>query len=337
MDKVAIIGLGLIGTSLGMALKKAGAEVQITGHDKSGSSSSQASKMGAVDKTEWNLIRAVEGASVVIIATPVKTIGEVMQQIASVLEEGCIVTDTGSTKASVLQWAEEYLPRTVSFVGGHPMAGKEISGPSGAEADLFRDVPYCILPGKHAERGAVDAIVNMVEMTGAKPYFIDPVEHDSYVAAVSHLPMVLSTMLVKVTSQSPSWSEISRLASTGYRDITRLAAQDPEMNQDICLTNPEGLVYWIDEFIKELYKFRGNIKDGDDSLFQTFDATWEARDRWMQNKVSAPSSIPPVQIPTTAESMGGMFLGDRAAGRVREMFDWYKEKNSDKRRGGGKK
>ncbi|MBI2856207.1 MAG: prephenate dehydrogenase/arogenate dehydrogenase family protein [Chloroflexi bacterium] len=331
MYKVSIIGLGLIGTSLGLALKKAGVEVEITGHDKERGSSNQASKMGATDKTEWNLIRAVEGARLVIIATPVQAIGEVMKQINSVLEEGCIVTDTGSTKANVLQWADEYLPRTVSFVGGHPLAGKEVSGPYGAEADLFQDAPYCILPSKHADSDAVKAVVHMTEIIGAKPYFIDPVEHDSYVGAVSHLPMVLSTMLVKVTSESPSWPEISRLASTGYRDISRLAAQDPEMNRDICLTNQEGLVYWIDEFIKELYKFRGRIKEGDASLFQTFDAAWEARDRWMQNKVTAPSVAPPVQTPTTFESMGGMILGDRAAGKVREIFDWYTD---DKRRKG---
>ena len=332
MDKLAIIGLGLIGTSIGLALKKAGVDVEIVGHDKHPDPSSMSYRMGAVDKTEWNLIRTVEEAGMIILATPVQAIGETMQQIAPVLQPGCVVTDTGSTKGNVLKWAEEYLPQNVNFVGGHPMAGREFSGPSAATPDLFQESPYCILPGKNSTSEAVQSVVAMAEIIGAKSYFLDPVEHDSYVGAVSHLPMILSTVLVNVTSGSPAWPEIASLASTGYRDVTRLASQDPEMNRDICVTNSEGLVYWVDEFIKELYKLRGNIKEGDDSLFQTFDNAWEARDRWIQKKVTAPNSNPLPTTPSTTETIGGMFLGDRAAGKIREMFDWYGDDGKRKRR-----
>jgi prephenate dehydrogenase len=270
----------------------------------------------------------------VVLAVPIGAMQEVMELIGPELDEGCVVTDTGSTKAAVLQWAEQHLPTTVSFVGGHPMAGKEISGPEGAEAELFRGATYCVVPGKNVQEEAVGAVVRMIETVGAKPYFIDPVEHDSYVGAVSHLPMVLSAVLVKLTSSSPSWPEISRLASSGYRDVTRLASGSPDLNRDICVTSPEGVVYWIDEFIKELYAFRGLVKEGGSKpLEQAFDAAWEARDRWLQNKVAAPPSIPPVDIPTTAEALGGMLVGDRASSRLREMLDWFKDDNKRKRRG----
>ena len=221
MSKITIIGLGLIGTSIGMALRKAKVNVEVIGHDRDRGSANQAQKMGATDKNEWNLISAVEDAMIVIIATPVKTIEDVMQQIAPVLKEGCIVTDTGSTKATVLQWASKHLPPHVQFIGGHPMAGKETSGPHGAEASLFEGAKYCILPGKGSNAQSAQTIVEMAEIIGAVPYFLDPVEHDSYVAAISHLPMLLSSVLVKITSDSPAWPEMARLASTGYRDLSR--------------------------------------------------------------------------------------------------------------------
>ena len=330
MSKITIIGLGLIGTSIGMALRKAKVNVEVIGHDRDRGSANQAQKMGATDKNEWNLISAVEDAMIVIIATPVKTIEDVMQQIAPVLKEGCIVTDTVSTKATVLQWASKHLPPHVQFIGGHPMAGKATSGPHGAEASLFEGAKYCILPGKGSNAQSAQTIVEMAEIIGAVPYFLDPVEHDSYVAAISHRPMLLSAVLVKITSDSPAWPEMARLASTGYRDISRLASQDPEMNRDICLTNPDGVVYWIDDFIKEIYRFRGLIKDGDDSLFQTFDDIWVARDRLMQNRVPLPSADARINIPSASESMTGMVMGDRAAGKIQEMFDWYNRDHDSK-------
>jgi prephenate dehydrogenase len=339
VDKITIIGMGLIGSSLGMALKRAKVSAEIVGSDADRGVANRAQRAGASDSTEANPLSAIRGARLVILATPIGAIGELLKLFGPELEEGCVVTDTGSTKAEVLRWAEQYLPNTVNFVGGHPMAGKEASGPEAAQADLFEGATYCIVPGKHADEQAVGTVVKMVETVGAKPYFIDPVEHDSYVAAVSHLPLVLSTVLMKLTSSSPSWPEISRLASTGFRDISRLASGDPEMSRDICLTNQEGITYWIDQFIKELNAFRGLVQEGGERpLGRAFDAAWEARDRWLQNKITAPSSNPQVQIPTTAEKMGGLFLGDRAAGRIKEMLEWQKgdnDKNEKKRKGSG--
>ena len=234
-----------------MALKKAQVKAEIVGSDRDRGVANRAQKMGGADSTEPNPLRAVKGAKVVVIATPIRTIEDVMKLIAPELEEGCVVTDTGSTKVSVLQWAEEHLPSSVSFVGGHPMAGKEMSGPDAAQADLFQGATYCLMPARNTGQDALGSVVAMVEAMGAKPYFIDPVEHDSFVGAVSHLPMILSTVLTRLTSGSPSWPEIARLASSGYRDVSRLAAQEPTMNRDICLTNQDGLTHWIDEFIKE--------------------------------------------------------------------------------------
>jgi prephenate dehydrogenase len=332
VDKITIVGMGLIGSSLGLALKKAKVEAEIVGTDRDRAVAARARKAGACDSTENNPLKAVRGSKLVILATPIGAIQELMKLYGPELEEGTIVTDTGSTKAEVLRWAEQYLPNTIDFVGGHPMAGKELSGPDAAEADLFQGATYCVIPGKGADPEAVHSVTQMAETVGAKPYFIDAVEHDSYVAAVSHLPMVLSAVLVKLNSGSSSWPEISKLASNGFRDVSRLASGNPEMSRDICLTNQAGLIHWIDLFINELHDFKDLIQEGGERpLGRAFDDAWEARDRWLQNKIFAPSATPPVDIPTTAETMGGMLMGDRAAGRVREMLNWQRDGDPKKK------
>ncbi len=329
MDRIAIVGMGLIGSSLGMALKKAEVGMEIVGTDRDRAVAARAQRAGASDRTENNPLAAIRGAKIVILATPIGGIHDLLQLFGPELEAGTIVTDTGSTKVEVLRWAEEYLPSSVDFVGGHPMAGKELSGPEAAEADLFQDATYCIIPGNGADQVAVRVVTQLAEVVGAKPYFIDAAEHDSYVAAVSHLPLVLSTVLVRLNSGNPAWPEVAKLASGGFRDVSRLAAGSPEMSRDICMTNRESISRWIDRFIEELNTFRDLVQEGDQrTVGRAFDNAWEARDRWMQNKIAARSAIPAVDLPTTAESMGGLIMGDRAAGRLRQMLEWQ---NDDKK------
>ena len=331
MDKITIVGMGLIGSSLGLALKKAKVDAEIVGTDRDRGVTARAKRAGACDTIENNPLKAIRGSKLVILATPIGAIQELMKLYGPELEDGTIVTDTGSTKTEVLRWAEQYLPSTVNFVGGHPMAGKELSGPEAADADLFQGATYCVIPGKGADPDAVHAVIQMAETVGAKPYFIGALEHDSYVAAVSHLPMVLSTVLVKLNAASPFWPEISKLAANGFRDVSRLASGNPEMSRDICLTNQEGLVHWIDQFIMELIDCKGLVQEGEEKpLGRAFDDAWEARDRWLQNKITAPSASTPIDIPTTAETMAGMVMGDRAAGRVKEMLKWQKDGNEKK-------
>ena len=148
MAKLAIIGTGLIGTSLALALKKANLkDVELVGTDSDGSARRGAEKSKAFHKIENRLMPAVQDAEIVVLATPVMAMKELMEVIGPGLPESCLVTDVGSSKRLVLDWAEQYLPKTVNFVGGHPMAGKETAGPENADADLFRGKAYCVVPG----------------------------------------------------------------------------------------------------------------------------------------------------------------------------------------------
>lgn len=299
MAKIAIIGLGLIGGSIGMALKSANLrDLRLAGYSRNPGTRSRARQKGAVDEAAVDLTSCVEGASMVILATPVISMEGILQAIAPFLGDGCVVTDAASTKQLVGEWASKSLPQGVSFVGGHPMAGKETAGIEAAEPGLFKGCTYCICPSPSAAPAAVESVVGMTNLLGARPYFIDALEHDSYVAAISHLPMLLSTALVSATTGSPAWKEMSRLASSGFRDTTRLASSDPVMSRDIYLTNRESLGRWVDALIDEIQSLRSSIAAGETGLEDRLSRIKEARDRWQRGE-------PPGEVPKVEEPAGG--------------------------------
>lgn len=284
MKRVTIIGLGLIGGSLGLALKKAlGSGVRITGYARNPEVGRLALRRGAVDGTEGKLVASIKEADIVVLATPPLAIKEILKEIAPELPPGVVVTDVASTKSQILRWAEEYLAGRM-FVGGHPMAGKETSGIEAAEADLFRGCTYCLSPAKGASREAVQEVMTMVRAVGAEPLFLDASDHDYLVAGISHLPLLLSVALAAATTQSPYWQGMAKLAATGYQDLTRLASGSPEMSRDICLTNRDSLLRWIDQFVERLSEYRQLIAEADPEIEKTFRQVREARRRWLASR-----------------------------------------------------
>ncbi len=285
MKRIAIIGLGLIGGSLALALKKSRAKgIEIVGFSRSVETIARARKCGAIDRAAGNLASAVAGADIVVIATPVIATKEVLASIAEHLSPKCVVTDTGSTKVQVMQWAGEYLSPKVSFIGGHPMAGKETSGINEAEADLFQGCVYCLTPSSCATPQAVRKLKKLVESIGARPFFIDAETHDNLVAGVSHLPMLLSAAFVTTTTKSRAWSEMAKLAAGGYRDFSRLASGNPEMNRDICLTNQEKIVDWLDRYIEVLKGYRHLVVEDSEELAEMLAQARQARERWLRGE-----------------------------------------------------
>ena len=278
--QLTIIGLGLIGASLGLALRAANLGYTVIGHDRSRAHGDRARKRGAVEREEWNLPAAVEGADIVVVSTPATTIEQVFRDIAPYLKPGAIVTDTASTKAAVVRWAAAILPPTVSFVGGHPMAGKEASGPDAADAQLFRGCTYCVCPGEGAPASAIDTVTGIIAAVGANPLFVDPTEHDGEVALISHLPFVLSVALTRLASGSPSWPDLRRLAAGGFRDVSRLASGDPTMHRDICVTNRDELLRVIGQFQRELAAVAAAVESDPAGLDAILTAAKTARDEW---------------------------------------------------------
>ena len=334
MATITIVGTGLIGTSLALALRRAQLkDVELVGTDSDGSARRGAQKSGAFHRIENRLMSAIQGTDIVVLATPVMAIKELMEAIGPELPEGCVVTDVGSTKKEVLEWADQYLPKTVNFVGGHPMAGKETPGPENADPELFRNRAYCIVPSRNAAQKAVSEISTMVEAVGARPFFIGVDEHDSFVAAASHLPFMLSTALVSCTSKSANWDDIAQLAAGGFNDVSRLASGDPTMHRDICVSNPEPIVAWIDAFIRELYEVRQALTkesgpDGD-AILQMFEQAAVARGQWLAGAVNTRSAKANPEMPSFGGSMGELFTGTAGAKMLQKFTN---DPDKDRRR-----
>ena len=319
LKRITIIGTGLIGGSLGLALKAADPPgVEIVGHDRDRGAENRAKKIGAIDKAEHNLPRAVRGASLVIIATPPLAVREVMDQIAPDLAVGAIVTDTASTKSDVLKWAGELLPDNVDFVAGHPMAGKEERGIDGADGALFQGRAYCVCPSVSASESSVKTILGLAQSIGANPIFIDPAEHDQYAAAISHLPLMMATALFNLLRTSPSWEDMAQMASSGFTDTTRLASTDPAMSHDIWATNRDAIIHWLERMEGELGRFRKLLEDPNDAeLLDTFARTQIERDSFLLNP---PRRTAESNVPGRDESrsiMLDMLVGGMIADKVR--------------------
>ena len=282
-NRVAIIGLGLIGGSIGLALHKAKAAQQVVGYDLGKGVSNQAHKVGAIDQSFSSLGDAVRGAELVVLATPVGAMRSLLQGLSSTVTPGAVVTDVASTKVQVISWAEEYLPANVAFVGGHPMTGKELSGVEAADVSLFQGHIYCLTPTPRTSPAAINKVSTFVEALGARVRFLEPVEHDGQVAGVSHLPFVASIALMHTVAESAGWSDAALLASGGFRDMTRLAAGNPEMYRDICLSNSEALTRWLDAYIATLHTLRNRIAARDRDLNETFTSARQLRLQWQSS------------------------------------------------------
>lgn len=280
---VTVIGLGLIGGSIGLALRQGKRSTwKIVGYSRRKQTIESALARGAIDRGEDNLKDAVGEADLIVIATPVLAVKEILSGIAPHLRSGCTVNDTASTKVQVMRWAQEILPPTVNFVGGHPMAGKETYGIETATAALFRKCTYCLTPSREASPESIDTVVGMVRKLGATPFFIDAQEHDNLVAGISHLPMLISAALVSLTTRDSSWPRMRRLASSGYHDLTRLASGNPEVNSQICLSNEKAIAGWIDRFSQELKRYRELVVDGDKALERALTEANKARQEWLE-------------------------------------------------------
>lgn len=277
---VAILGLGLIGGSLGLALCATG-RYYVLGYARRPETARRARELGVIHAVAPTLESAGR-AHVVIAAVPVLAIEELFRRLAPHLGAGTVVTDVGSTKVLVEQWAARLLPG-VPFVGGHPIAGKELSGIEHADRDLFLNRIWAVVPPRDATRDLIDRVVTLVEDTGAVPLQISAAAHDAAVAATSHLPFVVSALLGQTVWDRPDWPTLQPLAGSGLRDTTRLASGDPVMHRDICAGNRAAILDALDDFIRHATSLRDLLSQPkhDEALLSLLQRTKQARDRWL--------------------------------------------------------
>ena len=281
--QITIVGLGLIGTSFGLALKRQ-KEVSfvITGHDPSDPAVQRAKKLGAIDTSHWNLVKACEKADLILLALPLAAIAPALQTLRTVLKPGCLILDTAPLKAPVLE-AAKVLPDSVYFVSSTPVILKP--GPLGVEAaaaDLFDKTPWTLCPTPTTPPEAVSTAADLVRLVGSQPFFLDPAEHDGLMAAVDGLPTLLAAALLRTTSGNPSWREMRRLAGGHFEAATYLPGVDPADLGALLLGNSDNLAHWIDVMVAELQDWKQTLQDGDEKVVASrFEAVTESRYQWL--------------------------------------------------------
>jgi prephenate dehydrogenase len=264
LERVAVIGTGLIGGSLSLAMKTRGLAARICGYDLHPENSRLALDRGAIDEAAETPAAAVAGADLTIIAIPVGSIPGMLSEIAAHLRPGSIVTDVGSTKAAIVQAADDLLPEGVSFVGGHPMAGSELDGVAAADADLFANACYVLTPARRCSPDAFEFLYNLLRGIGALVVAMAPEQHDRAVGMVSHLPHALSLGLMNLALRKQTeTANLFYLAAGGFRDMTRIASSNPAIWLDILTENRVALTALIDDYVAELGCLRGMIEEGD--------------------------------------------------------------------------
>lgn len=288
INKLVIIGVGLIGGSFALALRKAGLVRHIIGVGRSRENLQRACELGVIDEIAGDLALALKGADLVLLAMPVGQTGKIMAQISPYLEDGTIVTDAGSTKQDVVAAARSFLAGQLqSFVPGHPIAGAELSGVTAASADLFRDKNLVLTPLDETSAEAVTRVTELWQGCGAQVSQMHADRHDAILAAMSHLPHVLAFTLMNhvCTGAGDKPEDLLRFAGSGFRDFTRIAGSSPEMWRDICLANREALLKQIDAYQNELTNLREMLARADGQALEKFFADARAaRQRWLQDK-----------------------------------------------------
>ncbi|WP_202365754.1 prephenate/arogenate dehydrogenase family protein [Mesorhizobium sp. L-2-11] len=279
-EKIALVGIGLIGSSLARVIHREGLAGHVAISTRSETTLARARELGLGSSYTTAAKQAVGDADLVIVSVPVGSSGEVAEEIAPALQQGAILTDVGSTKASVIAQMQPYVPAGVHFIPGHPLAGTEKSGPDAGFAELFEN-RWCIftpLPG--TDTAALEKLSEFWRRCGSNIDTMDPQHHDMTLAIVSHLPHIIAYNIVGTADdlESVTKSEVIKYSASGFRDFTRLAASDPTMWRDVCLHNKDAILEMLARFSEDLASLQRAIRWGDgEKLFDLFTRTRAVR------------------------------------------------------------
>ncbi len=321
--QISIVGLGLIGASAGLALHRHADRVFVVGHDPDSALAANAKKIGAVDRTEWNLVAAVAKADRVLLALPVEQVCDTLKAIAADLKPGCVIVDTADLKAPVMASAAEYLGPDAHFIGGHPIVIAESFDPSAARVDLFDQKTFCLTPDVSSNAAAVQLAADLAEALGAKPFFLDSAEHDGMAAAVEHLPRLLAGALLSVTTGSSSWKDMRKLAGSQFYAGTSLVGTGK--HAAALAANQEQTGYWLDQLIEKLREWQKALAEGDDAtVSKDLDASLAAGQKWLldYHRGVWDEDSSALKLPTS----GGMFRDLLGFGKWRTPPDKSKSK-----------
>ena len=280
--KITIVGVGLLGGSLGMAIRRRRLATEVAGFVRRAASVAGCKRLGAADMATRNLQEAVQGADLIVLCTPLAQMRPLVRRMLPALKPGAILTDVGSVKASVVREIETLAGKAgARFVGSHPMAGSEKNGLSAARADLFVNAVCAVTPTRKTNKAAVGKVERFWASVGSRVLRLTPELHDALVSRSSHLPHVTAAVLANQVLDPAHPKDQAALCANGFRDTTRIAAGSPEMWRDIALANRKNLDRALNAFIGDLQRFRRALKRSDaDAISRLFERAKRRRDAW---------------------------------------------------------
>ena len=287
--RVVIFGVGLIGGSFALALKKAGAVQQVVGVGSSQGSLQRALQLGIIDEIAVSVATAVQHADLILIAAPVAQTGAILASIYPYLPAGTVVTDAGSTKADVVAVARQVMgDKLGQFIPAHPIAGRELNGPDAALVDLYAGKKTVITRLPENSAADVEKVASAWQQCGAIIHYLSPAEHDTVFASVSHLPHLLAYALVDDIARKPHADRLFQYAASGFRDFTRIAGSSPEMWRDITLANRVAMLQELDSYTDQLARLRQHLAVGDAQAIEAiYTNAQQARHNWISAIESA--------------------------------------------------
>lgn len=276
---MAILGVGLIGGSMGLALKHAlGDRIYIKGCSLTEEELKKAVEVGAVDEGCTDPVKAIEGAEIIYFSTPVLQILPMMKQLLPHIVPGTVITDAGSTKSSIAEGIWTLLPEDVYYVPGHPMTGRERSGVAAAQKDLFRNKAYLLVKDSRVNTRAQQKIRRLIELVGGCIYELNLAEHDRCASLISHIPHIMASAMVNLLEHNPEYLDSSlKLAGGGFKDTTRIASSNTVMWRDICIANKNEIAKHLQQMSALLQEMENAVEAGDIDYITDFFATAKAR------------------------------------------------------------
>jgi prephenate dehydrogenase len=288
--KITIVGVGLLGGSLGLAIKKRGLADEVAGYVRRAASITECKKARAVDMCTRDLHAAVSDADLIVLCTPLAQMLPLLKEMRPAIKRGAIITDVGSVKATVVKELESFVAKSgAHFIGSHPMAGAEKTGVSAARAELFVNAVCVVTPTKRSNHAATKKVEAFWQAVGARVLRLAPEIHDELVSRSSHLPHVAAATLANLVLDPKHPKSQPLLCANGFRDTTRIASGSPEMWRDIAMANRRNLAKALDTYIRDLKKFQSLLKKGDEKAAETFfHSGKKRRDAWCA-KCASPS------------------------------------------------
>jgi prephenate dehydrogenase len=290
-QKVTVAGVGLLGASLALALKQTGLASRVDGLVRRSASIAECEKLGVVDRATRNPLLAAEHANLIIVCTPLGTMEAVVESMLPAIRPGTLVTDVGSVKSSVVRTLEPMLAKVgAHFVGSHPMAGSEQTGPATAKPGLFQDAICVVTPTSRTPASVLKQVQGMWKSVGGKPLILGPEDHDDLVSRSSHLPHILAAELASYVLSPAHPKEQPLLCATGFRDTTRVASGSPQVWRDIAMANRENLARVLAVYIEGLQEVHQALQESDHgSLLDFFERAQTRRNTWISSFQSASS------------------------------------------------